>query len=81
MTTENPDNADWDLRSIEVQWGINNSKHRVTGYTPSDVVYRFQIASRVDNPLVNEVSKINKDKGTTNKEIDPTEVLRKHKEK
>lgn len=81
MTTENPDNTDWDLRSMEVQWGINNSKHRVTGYTPSDVVYRFKIASRVDNPLVSEVSKINEDKGTTNKEVDPTEVLRKNREK
>lgn len=81
MTTENPDNADWDLRSMEVQWGINNSKHRVTGCTPSDVVYRFKITSRADNPLVSEVTKINKDKGTMNKEVDPTEALRKNREK
>jgi len=81
MITENPDNTDWDLRSMEVQWGINNSKHRVTGYTPSDVIYRFKIASRIENPLVSEVSKINKDKCITEKEIDPTEVLRKNREK
>lgn len=81
MTTENPDNVDWDLRSMKVQWGINNSKHRVTGYAPSDVVYRFKIASRVDNPLVSEVSKINKDKCATNKEVNPTEILRKNREK
>lgn len=81
MVTEDPDSADWDLRSMEVQWGINNSKHRITGCTPSDVIYRYRADSRVDDPLSREISKLNEDKGNTNGKINPTEALRKNREK
>jgi len=80
MTTEDPDNADWDLRSMEVQWGINNSKHRITDCAPSDVVYRFRTNSRVDNPLTKELNKINESKGNPNTDINPTKALQKNRE-
>jgi len=72
MATEHPDNADWDLKTMEVQWGINNSKHRITGYVPSNVFYRHKIDSRVDDPLSREVSKLNAVKCKKDSEINPT---------
>lgn len=80
MATEHPDNVDWDLKSMEVQWGINNSKHRITGCVPSDVVYRHKMDNRVDDPLSREVSKLNAVKCKKDSEINPTEALRKNRE-
>lgn len=51
MITENPDNVDWDLRWMDVQWEINNSKHGITRCTLSDVVYRYTVNNCEDDLL------------------------------
>lgn len=81
MTTTDPDNADWDLKLMEVQWAINNSKHRVTNCKPFSVVYKHITEGIHNNPLTREIAKLNEEKGNTDGEVDPTEHLRVHREK
>lgn len=81
MTTENPDNTDWDLRLMEVQWAINNSKHRITNCKPFSVVYKHIAEGIHSNPLMREISKLNEQKGNVDGETDPTQKLRAHREK
>lgn len=55
MTTENPDNTDWDSKLMEVQQAINNSKHRITNCKPFNVVHRYVTEGITNNPLAREV--------------------------
>lgn len=81
MSTEDSDNADWDLKLMEVQWSIINSQHRITGCKPFSVVHRYITEGITNNPLMREIAKFNEIKGITDGKLDPTEALKKYREK
>lgn len=45
---------DWDSHLGKIQWGLNNTVHKTTGRTPSEVLFGTNMNSET-NPILNEV--------------------------
>lgn len=58
--------VDWDKVLLNVQWSINNSVHRVTKFTPSDIVFRHKPLGPAENPLTEEIRNVNVEVGKIN---------------
>lgn len=42
---------DWDKNLIPIQWGLNNIKHNITGYTAQKLLFTYEPANMLHNKL------------------------------
>lgn len=51
----------WDEKLLDLQLSINNTVHRVTRKTPSEIIFKYKPILFKDNPLTIELTKLNKE--------------------
>lgn len=72
---------DWDIQIGKVQWALNNSVHRVTKETPSNLIFRYKTYGFRDNPLTLEIQALNDEVGNSSNVTNVEQLLKENQEK
>lgn len=50
-STKNDTGKDWDSNLVAIQWGLNNIKHDITGYSAQKLLFTYEPANMLHNKL------------------------------
>lgn len=78
ILTDMLEGEDWDEKLPEVQWVMNNTVHRVTKQTPSEIIFTYKSIGLKENPLTVEIERINLEVGNKRPEVDTEQLLKEN---
>lgn len=76
ILTDLVEEEDWDEKLPEVQWIMNNTIHRATKQTPSEIIFTYKSIGLKENPLTVEIERINLDVGNKKPVINTEQLLK-----